>query len=50
MEDFASSARKKGDVTEESSLPIPDFAVEILLDRFGVDAEFALFCNTLAAE
>lgn len=50
MEDFASFARKKGEVTEESSLPIPDFAVEILLDRFGVDAEFALFCSTLAAE
>jgi hypothetical protein len=49
MEDFASSARKKGEVIEESSLPMPDFPAEILLGRLGVDAEFALLCSTLAA-
>jgi hypothetical protein len=35
-------------VANESSLPIPDLAAEILLDRFGLDAEFALLCSTLA--
>lgn len=49
MEDFASFARKKGEVMDESSLPTPDFAVEILLGKFGVDTKFALLCSTLGA-
>ena len=49
MDDFASSAWKKGEAADESSLPMPDLAADILLPRFGVEAEFPLFCNTLAA-
>lgn len=33
----------------ESSLPMPDLAIDILRDRFGLDAEFELLCSTLPA-
>ena len=36
-------------MAEEISLPIADFVFEILLERSGLDAEFGLFCRTLAA-
>jgi hypothetical protein len=49
MDDFASSAWKKGDVAVESSLPMPDFAVDNLSGRFGLDAEFWLLCSILTA-
>ena len=49
MDDFASSAWKNGEVAEETSLPTADFVFETLLERSGLDAEFGLFCRTLAA-
>jgi hypothetical protein len=49
MDDFASSAWKKGDVAVESSLPIPDFVVDILRERLGLEAEFWMLCSILAA-
>lgn len=36
-------------MSEESSLPIPDRAAEILLGKLAVNVEFALFCRTLTA-